>query len=209
MSFDPYAELSIPRAASPAEVKRAYRKRAKDAHPDAGGTAEDFNRLSRAFLVLSDPVRRAKYDHTGEVDEREPDNALSIAVSIIVGYFSAAVSDCISKGRDPCGMDLVATGRAYFEQQIKLFTQQKQPIEKAAKAMEKVEKRLRGKGKANPIVRHALLAQVRSTAEPLRALDQKIQQFRDALVLLENYEFDVDSAVAPRPASQIYTWSLG
>lgn len=54
-SPDFYADLGIARDASPAAIKAAYRKRAKTAHPDAGGNADDFARLQRAYDVLSDP----------------------------------------------------------------------------------------------------------------------------------------------------------
>jgi curved DNA-binding protein CbpA len=54
-------------------IKRAYKKKAKETHPDKGGTAEQFAKVSRAYLVLSDPVRRAQYDQTGETPEITPE----------------------------------------------------------------------------------------------------------------------------------------
>jgi curved DNA-binding protein CbpA len=43
-------------------ILQAYRKLAKQQHPDKGGSAAAFNQLQNAFLVLSDPRKRAVYD---------------------------------------------------------------------------------------------------------------------------------------------------
>jgi curved DNA-binding protein CbpA len=211
MSFDPYAELDLPRTADTQAVKRAYRKRAKSAHPDAGGTAEAFSRASRAMLILTDPARREKFDRTGDADDVAPDNTIAVAVSIIVGYFDAAVVECVKLGKDACGLDMVGGAREHFKKQILAFENQKVPVQKAANALERVEKRLRSRKNANPIVRAALLAQVRTAQQPLRDLDGKIRELRDALALLEHYEFDIDptQAVAPRAVSLGASfWSL-
>ena len=79
MTDDLYDTLGVEREADPAAIRAAYRRRAKQAHPDAGGTAPEFERLNRAKLVLLDPERRRKYDETGKVDdapERRPDKPL-------------------------------------------------------------------------------------------------------------------------------------
>lgn len=58
-----YEILDIPYSAGIDEVRKAYRRKAKEHHPDAGaGTANGFMALSRAYEVLSDPVERRRYD---------------------------------------------------------------------------------------------------------------------------------------------------
>ncbi|MGG7380167.1 DnaJ domain-containing protein, partial [Escherichia coli] len=53
----------VPRDASQAEIKNAYRRLAKYRHPDRpGGNETDFNRLQEANAVLSDPRRRRQHD---------------------------------------------------------------------------------------------------------------------------------------------------
>ncbi|HEX3082257.1 MAG TPA: J domain-containing protein [Candidatus Saccharimonadia bacterium] len=59
-----YQVLGLAHAASPAEIKVAYRVQAKAAHPDAGGSAETMAQVNEAYQVLSDPVRRRAYDES-------------------------------------------------------------------------------------------------------------------------------------------------
>lgn len=68
---DPYSELGVAKSASQDEVRKAFRKLAKDLHPDRNpgdkAAEERFKRVSAAFDIVGDPEKRAKYDR-GEID---------------------------------------------------------------------------------------------------------------------------------------------
>ena len=64
---DYYGVLGVGRDASTPEIRRAYRRLARQHHPDqnpASGRPERFRTLAEAYAVLNDPARRARYDHT-------------------------------------------------------------------------------------------------------------------------------------------------
>lgn len=84
--FDPYAELGLGKDASEAEIRKAYRRRAAETHPDTkGGKRESFDLVVLAKDVLSDAGRRAKYDETGAIDDSDggPDNTEGNARALI------------------------------------------------------------------------------------------------------------------------------
>lgn len=75
---DPYSTLGVARTASEAEIKSAYRKLAKELHPDRNkdkpNAAERFSEVTRAYDLLSDKEKRAQFDR-GEIDaEGNPAN---------------------------------------------------------------------------------------------------------------------------------------
>lgn len=59
---DYYKTLGITPAAELPEIRQAYRRRVRDAHPDAGGDAEEFHALQLAYENLTDPQLRLEYD---------------------------------------------------------------------------------------------------------------------------------------------------
>ena len=72
-----YDILEVARDASPADIKKAYRKLALKWHPDKCRThskteAEDqFKKVSTAYAILSDPAKRQRYDR----GEEQPEDA--------------------------------------------------------------------------------------------------------------------------------------
>ena len=68
---DPYSILGVPRGASEKDIKSAYRKLAKELHPDRNSdnpkATERFSEVTRAYDLLSDKDKRARFDR-GEID---------------------------------------------------------------------------------------------------------------------------------------------
>ncbi|HEX7172013.1 MAG TPA: J domain-containing protein [Candidatus Limnocylindria bacterium] len=65
MTLDPYAALGIPAGATRADAARAHRRLAKQFHPDVNpgpAAADRMRRINEAWRILSDPVKRARYD---------------------------------------------------------------------------------------------------------------------------------------------------
>ena len=69
---DLYSQLNVARGSSEAEIKKAYRKLAKELHPDKNKdnpkATERFSKVTHAYDILTDKDKRAQYDR-GEIDE--------------------------------------------------------------------------------------------------------------------------------------------
>lgn len=93
-----YATLGVSVAADEAEIRKAYRKLALRWHPDKNpdnpdATAE-FQKISGAYEVLSDPDRRSMYDRTGCIDDEELDgDGFDRAADLFAAFFGGCTED--------------------------------------------------------------------------------------------------------------------
>lgn len=71
MADDPYRVLGLTRSASEDDIRRAFRRLAKESHPDVrpgdAAAAERFKKVSAAYEIVGDPDKRRKFD-AGEID---------------------------------------------------------------------------------------------------------------------------------------------
>jgi curved DNA-binding protein len=119
---DYYAVLGVSKTATPAEIKRAYRKIARKYHPDLNPGDKDaeakFKDLNEANEVLSDPEKRQKYDQFGQhwnqpgYTEAPPPSGTNVSTGDFDRYgdFDSFINDLLgrsrgrtSTGRSPTG----------------------------------------------------------------------------------------------------------
>jgi molecular chaperone DnaJ len=129
---DYYELLGVSRQASADDIKKAYRKRARELHPDANpgdAAAEDrFKQVAKAYEVLSDPDARARYDRFGEqgVGGAQGPNLGDMfgggLGDIFDAFFGGAGGSPFGGGRGPSGpprgQDLEVVADVTFEQAV-------------------------------------------------------------------------------------------
>lgn len=135
-----YEDLDLPPSATEAQIKSAYRKKAKSSHPDAGGDPETFTRIGRAYLILRDPDRRAKYDRDGD-ESAEADNTFAKLAQFINQVFIS-----IFENVDIESIDLVATANQQIDQAINQARQALLSTEAKITKWSKFKKRIKYKG---------------------------------------------------------------
>ncbi|MGH6734768.1 MAG: DnaJ domain-containing protein [Methyloceanibacter sp.] len=190
---DLYQILGVKPAAPRKDIHKAYRRKAKSAHPDTGGSVEAFNELVVAYAVLSDPKRRRRYDETGEIDPPRPDNFDGGAIEIIAEKLGLV----IHAEHDLSSMDV----GALIEQAIRDdIADRKGSVVHQKRAAERLG-RLRGRarrkanGEDNLVARvldwHGLAIQNR-----IKKHEESVLFLERALEILQDYSFTDDLAVA-------------
>lgn len=109
---DYYEVLGVSRQAAPDEIKRAYRRLARELHPDANredpAAADKFKDVTRAYEVLSDPQKRQRYDTFG--DERIDAGAFADfgGISDLFASFFGGVGGSTRRRGPTRGADILA-----------------------------------------------------------------------------------------------------
>lgn len=73
--MDPYKILGLTRSASQAEIKKVYKRLAKEWHPDKNkspGAEDMFIKITKSYEILSNEDKRANYDRYGQTDDTQP-----------------------------------------------------------------------------------------------------------------------------------------
>src|SRR5918992_3726214 len=107
MARDYYDALGVSRTASTEELQRAYRKLAREYHPDVNrdpGAEERFKEISEAYSVLSDPDTRKRYDRFGPDFRQIPE-----------GYEAYADAAGVGRGGSSRGGSPFSGGRVWVD----------------------------------------------------------------------------------------------
>lgn len=202
MTLDPYATLGVDKTATKEQVRRAYRKKAKTAHPDAGGRREDFDAVNTAHLVLSDPDRRARYDATGELDDRPEESIEAQAASVLAQFLDEVLGGEI----DPTSINVVTFLEDRIRTERKATEIKLTPIRLACARAKRMETKFKRRSKGENLMARLIATRRRHLERAIEAGDKALAVLAAALVIAAGYTFDADPP--PRPQSQPW-WGDG
>lgn len=188
-----YDEIGVNPDADTSQIKKAYRKKAKRVHPDHGGNEDEFNKLNRAFLVLSNPETRSKYDKTGDETLQEPDNFQQKIMIIISSALEQILTNMANRGRDPCENDIVSEMRQKIKEEIQ---KGETHIANCNTLMNKTKK-LQGRfkvNKGNNFLEQMIAAKITNIELTINNSQREIEPLKEAYDLLKDASFTFDSA---------------
>ena len=185
-----YDELGVEPTATPQQVKKAYRRRAKKVHPDKSPAAtEEFLAVQKAYDVLSDGRRRALYDRYGETANISPEDAAAkTLVSLLVQIVDQA---------DASRCDCVAAARDAVERQKKSVLKEKTAAEKRAKNFREAARRLTTQRSTDPVA-SALETQAAALDGMAKACDYQLDALAEVVKLLYDYRYKTDKSESAR-----------
>lgn len=194
---DLYSHLDIPRDADAAAVRRAYRKRAKRDHPDAGGSRDSFALTRLAHDILSDASRRAKYDSTGDTSETSPLNAHAEAVGCIVELFNITLANCAKAARDPLHLNIAREIEKLAAASLVEIEKQRAQLRAGRAHNERFLGRFKLRGAKAKSTANLLDQIMRSRLKPfddqISQLDAKELIFKAAITMIADYDFTADT----------------
>lgn len=183
---DLYETLGVSRDATQEEINAAYRRAAKDAHPDAGGTDEKFNQIVVAKRILTDKDKRAKYDATGDTADG-PDIRHAKALEMIAGMIAQLIDM-----PNAIHTDLVAASKEAIQNQSR---SQAEALKQAQRDLDKAIK-MRARFKAKPgktdHIGGMLDARAQAIRETMARMQDQIDTYALAVALLDGQVFDVE-----------------
>ena len=195
---DHYSNLGVGKDASADDIKRAFRKKASENHPDkAGGDKEQFQVVAAAYAVLGDAERRKRYDDTGESDE--PPSVAQRAETMLRMVFNELLQqdgDCVAGVRSH--MALVAAK----------FKSDRAECAARSRRLEKKRTRIKVKGGARNLAHEIIDQALGELKDKMRQADEMLDVHRAAMEILAVYEDEPEpvekTAVQPQKA---YRWT--
>lgn len=190
---DLYNTLGLDRSASSTDIRKAYRRKAKEHHPDQGGDPQAFHALTRAHDVLGDDAKRERYDRTGKVDDSPAQNEDAAALAML-----AALIESIGEDENAVHEDIIGTMRNALKDAGKQVDVQLGDAKKTVKRFEKLAKQLKRKANASGVVA-AMFAN--NVAKAQARVDAGVAHRRNidrAVELLEGYSFEPEKAPQPK-----------
>jgi curved DNA-binding protein CbpA len=199
MKRELYEVLGVDKTATTDEVRKAYRKKAVKAHPDAGGNRADWDRLQRALTVLSNPNSRGRYDRTGDEDVGGADTMPAFILQTAIQAVRHVIAKAGEKGADPCQFDIVAVAVRHLTGQIRQQVTAKAEKKNSIADIRRIGKRFKSKkGKPNRI--GAMFESSANDQErDLDNIDRQIEVLKGAVEVLKDHTFDWER---PEPTYQ-------
>lgn len=183
-----YDILGLSAKATPSDIKRAHRAKARQSHPDAGGSREDFEKVQQAYSILIDPVKRLTYDQTGSIDDKPTDDmqAILTIIQTVIESHIENLGDRIEYS------DLLALTRDNFIHGVQAMNKQITATENQIKRYERIKKRIISKAKINRLA-DMLQFKIDTMQRAIAGIEDQKRIAEKALVLLVDYSFDTKS----------------
>ena len=183
---NPYQALDLDRSAPQEAIRAAYRKKAREHHPDKGGDVAKFQEIQAAYDTLSDPERKARYDQTGETGtgptlESQALSTLSTMMTALMDFPQTNVAT----------LPLVDQLRRMLTADI-----QKQDMEKA-KVMASIDRRREAiKRLSKGPLADLLRGEINQREQMAAKMDEANAIRREAMRMLEDQTYSADVQVS-------------
>lgn len=199
---DLYKILKVNRSASIEEIKASYRKLAMKYHPDRNPGCKSaeakFKEVQHAWEVLSDPERRARYDATGETDQKILANETAAIAGMLSDLLLGTLKRIEREGKRAQEIDLVGDMQSTLLRLLTEIQQHRREMAATKKPLEALLGRFTTEDGQENILDWTIRQQIEMIDRKLQDLDGKIKQTELVKKALGKYAFRFD-AVGEKP----------
>jgi curved DNA-binding protein CbpA len=195
-----YDTLGVNKNSSKEDIKRAYRDKAKECHPDKDPSkAEEFKEAAEAYRVLSNDALKLLYDHGHDTSQKDE---YSIVKDSLASLFLKVVND---RQVDIVYTDIFALMKKLVEQTIHQTLRSKEGAKQTIKKFEKVQKRMKGR---KDLFHSILVNQIGGLKAQQVKFDGELKQLNKMIELIEKCEYEVDQPPEQEQTAQ-FTFQVG
>jgi curved DNA-binding protein CbpA len=170
-------------------IKSAYRRLAAKHHPDKGGDVEKFKAIQKAYDILGDPEKRARYDESGETNE--PNSIHHQAMHNLAGLVLSVVDEAQDITTTPVKnlmLKVVQMNVTQIEEEIE---QRQNKIEKRNEAIKRFEMKNAGVENDN-VISSLLQGDIKAMERAIEEARQNIEVLMEMTRILGDYEYKTE-----------------
>lgn len=185
-----YEILDVPKTATAAEIKKAYRRLARKYHPDVSREPDAearFKAVQEAYGVLGDADARAEYDN---VAADRFDSSYDGARALVMLCIRASIMDVLGTGDIPFRMPGTLFRHAHRNlADIRQMTNKKMEEAKALRVeLQGLKNRTRRRGKGTNLFEHVVDIEIEKVQAFMDGHPERVEEIRKAKQLLDDYE---------------------
>lgn len=182
---DPYIVLEVEKTATLEEIKKAYRRKARETHPDVNdGDDEVFKEINEAYQILSNPELRKMYDERGFVSNTP--NLYDVANSKLQDMFMFVIS---SHGFRTDQVDVLSIIKDNLFQQTEQAKRELQRLTQLKSTVTSINDRIVYTGNSVNVLNRRLQFELMNMERALTAAQSTMELNDKVLEILSDYEF--------------------
>lgn len=190
---DLYKVLGVGKFASKEEIKKAYKKLAKEHHPDTqNGDEEMFKKIVEAYNVLTDDEMRAIYDKTGQ-KEKMPDDEK------VIEFLRVTIIPSILNSPNVYEKDVIKALTMYIQDNIDTHVEQIQYYEKEIVKLSGVVDRFVVKNGKPNVFREVIKEMIADKRNHVTYYQSEIKFYRYVLEFVKDYEYIMGDLLNRKP----------
>jgi curved DNA-binding protein CbpA len=194
-----YETLGIEKDASQDQIKKAYRKKARENHSDRGGDDETMSEINVAYETLSDPERRGNYDKTGQ----------SRLDDVDMQAFNIVISKCMQWIQQGAVGNMFEEVKASLEQDKLNILGNEARGNQLVKHLTDTANKIKHKGAGPNRIKDAVDTQAAHVRQQLENIANELRRISAAIDFINTYEYIDDSSVVASTIRRVFIPTLG